>query len=332
MKKIFILSTFIVYHFSFVITNAQSTTILPNRLTVPNVSSLGTCDVTAKGSTVFNTTDNKMYYCNGTNWQEMTGGGFTLPYSATLEGSAYVGLLHIINTAHNGYGIVGEVPSGIGLVGLSSSGTGIGVLGRSNSFQSFGVAGFSNYGTGGYFESSDGTAIEIKGKMYINSTLGVGGSQLVVPSNGDNPIWQAPIAFSVKDLGANNFSVSSGTDTKLPYTVEDFDLGNDFSTVNSEFTVPVKGIYHFDAMIMWNAHTNGAGIVAITLKINGNVHSSVRVPAISGKEISDMLSQDILLNANDKVAMYAYQTSGVTQLITQNGFFSKFSGHLVYRQ
>lgn len=330
MKKL-LTFVFIVLHASTIISNAQSTTILPNRLTVPNVSSLSTCDATAKGSTVFNTTDNKMYYCNGSNWQEMTGGGFTLPYSASLEGTAYNGLIFIKNTTPNGHGIVGEALSGIGLAGISTSN--IGVYGVGESSNSVGVYGRSNFGTGGFFESIvDGTAIEIRGKMKINNSFGVGGSQLVIPSNGSNPIWQEPIAFSVKGLGASNFSVINGTDTKLPYTVEDFDLGNDFSTVTSEFTVPVKGIYHFDAMIMWNAHTNGAGIVAITLLINGNVHSSVRAPAVSGKEISNMLSRDILLNLNDKVAMYAYQTSGATQVITQNGFLSKFSGHLVYRQ
>ncbi len=79
-------------------------------------------------------------------------------------------------------------------------------------------------------------------------------------------------------------------------------------------------------------HINGTGILAITFKINSNVHSSVRLPAVSGKEISDELSLDVLLNANDKGAVFAYQTSGVIQIITQNGFFSKFTGHLVYRQ
>lgn len=320
---------------------AQSTTILPDRLTVPNVTSLGTCNVIAKGSTVFNTTDNKMYYCNGTNWQEMTGGGFTLPYSGTQNLPSTNALFHIKNTSTNSstYSIAGEAISGTGLLGISNTGSGvygysnssaIGVFGMSK--ENTGVKGVSEFGTGGYFESDEANALEIKGKMRINGTQGIGGAQLIVPSNGNNPIWQDPISFAAKDLGASDFEVVSGTDTKLPYTIEDFDLGTDFSTVHSEFTAPVRGIYHFDAMIMWKAHTNGVGIVAITLKINGGVHSSIRTPAITGKEISNMLSQDLFLNANDKVAIYAYQTSGADQLVIENPFFSRFSGHLVNRQ
>ncbi len=259
MKKIFILSTVIIYQLSFIITNAQLTTLLPNRLSMPNISTLGTCDNASKGSTVFNTTDNKMYYCNGTNWQEMTGGGFTLPYVATQAGGNVTALINLKNIPLGGWGIVGEAPSGMGIFGKSS--TGIGVYGYSD--DNYGVSGYSQdgigvraisqFGTGGYFESDEGYAIEVKGKMRINSTIGVGGGQITIPTNGGDPIWQDPIAFSVNDLGTVNLSVASTLDKKIP-SAKDFDLGNDFSLTNSEFTAPVKGIYHLDAFAMWNAH------------------------------------------------------------------------------
>ncbi len=269
MKKTFILSAFIVCQLSFVITNAQSTTILPNRLSVPNVSSLSTCDNATKGSTVFNTTDKKMYYCNGTNWQEMTGGGFSLPYIATQAAGNVAPLLHLTNTSQTGIGILGEAPMGIGVYGKSTGSYGVygssydhhGVGGYSKN--NIGVRGNSELGTGGYFESDEGNAIEIKGKMNINSTLGAGGAQLVVPSNGSNPIWQDPVAFSVNDLGTGNLSVASTADKKIPFTVKDFDLGNNFSLANSEFTAPVKGVYHFDAFALWNALTNGSNYVSL---------------------------------------------------------------------
>lgn len=338
MKKFFILSTFIVYHFSFVITNAQSTTILPNRLTVPNVSSLGTCDATAKGSTIFNTTDNKMYYCNGTNWQEMTGGDFTTPFAASQAAGNVTALLNLKNTSQDGWGILGEAPSGMGMIGKSS--TSVGVYGYSSandgvsgySQDGVGVRGNSPFGIGGYFKSDNGNALEIVGKMNINSTNGAGGAQLVVPSNGNNPIWQDPVAFSVQDLGVNDFSVAHNIPKQLPFTIENFDLGNNYSTLNSEFTAPVKGIYHFDACINWNSHTNGTGIVALMLRKNGTVYHVVYLPPTIGKQISVMLSVDILLYPTERVYLEAYQTSGVTQFVYQNGYFSKFSGHLVYRQ
>jgi FG-GAP repeat len=53
-------------------TFAQSATIDPNYVQIPKVSALPGCVVTDKGKTVYNNTDNKMYYCNGTAWQSMT--------------------------------------------------------------------------------------------------------------------------------------------------------------------------------------------------------------------------------------------------------------------
>ncbi len=48
--------------------SAQSVTISPNSLDLPRVSVLPTCSSSAKGKMLYNTTDNKMYYCNGANW------------------------------------------------------------------------------------------------------------------------------------------------------------------------------------------------------------------------------------------------------------------------
>jgi hypothetical protein len=50
---------------------AQSTTILPSSLQLPNVQSLGSCTTTQKGQLVLLTTDNKTYYCNGTTWESL---------------------------------------------------------------------------------------------------------------------------------------------------------------------------------------------------------------------------------------------------------------------
>jgi hypothetical protein len=48
--------------------SAQSVTISPNSLDLPRVSSLSTCNASTKGRMVYTTTDNRMYYCNGTAW------------------------------------------------------------------------------------------------------------------------------------------------------------------------------------------------------------------------------------------------------------------------
>ncbi|WP_428664260.1 hypothetical protein [Runella sp.] len=48
--------------------SAQSVTINPGSLDLPRVTSLPSCSASTKGRLVYNATDNKMYYCNGTAW------------------------------------------------------------------------------------------------------------------------------------------------------------------------------------------------------------------------------------------------------------------------
>ena len=47
--------------------------VLPDGVLVGSVSSLPTCDSSIAGKVVFNTSDNKMYYCDGTNWNAIGG-------------------------------------------------------------------------------------------------------------------------------------------------------------------------------------------------------------------------------------------------------------------
>jgi hypothetical protein len=84
---------------------------------LPNVAANGTCDVSSKGNTIFNTTDNKIYYCNGTNCGETTSGGFTLAYSAT-QASGFP-LFKLKNTTNVGF--YGESTIATGVVGQSGS-------------------------------------------------------------------------------------------------------------------------------------------------------------------------------------------------------------------
>lgn len=48
----------------------QSTTISPTFVQIPATSTAPSCSSTTKGRQYFNTTDNKMFYCDGTSWLE----------------------------------------------------------------------------------------------------------------------------------------------------------------------------------------------------------------------------------------------------------------------
>ncbi len=160
---------------------AQSAVMLPNSIDLPKISALATCSTNEKGRMVFNTTDNKSYYCNGLNWQEMTGGGFTLPYSGS--GSSNAEIFKIRNTA-GGIGIWAESTSGYGIYAKSNSyiavkGTstdGYGVDGtsifsagtRGTSTESYGVSGYSAGNSGVHGIGTNGVS------GHANSLSGYG--------------------------------------------------------------------------------------------------------------------------------------------------------------
>ncbi|RFS16802.1 hypothetical protein [Emticicia sp. C21] len=142
----------LLFLFSFVVPLsgfAQSSTILPSAVGIPKVASLPVCNTNEKGKQIFHNTNNKMYYCNGVNWQEMTGGGFTLPYRDSTNTQQT--LLHLEN--RNNKAIIGESYTDTGVYGRSYSGTG--------------VAGISDEFFGGYFRTnSNYPALKVENYVY----------------------------------------------------------------------------------------------------------------------------------------------------------------------
>ncbi len=322
MKHIFqtIILGFFLSYSSF----AQSISINPNSLSLPNVGTLATCDASAKGQQVFLTTDNKVYYCNGTTWQGMTGGELSLPHSSTLSSTST--LLNLKNTG-SGNGIISEASGSISVGVTGKSTSYIGTHGISSTY--IGIYGESTSGTGGYFTSQSGNALGIAGKFNVNGSTGTVGSKLEINSNG-LPQWQNAIAFSAKDVGANNFSVVNNTDVKIPFIVEDYDLDNDFA--NNSFTAPVTGIYHFDAAILWNAPAVSTGYFGLSLMVNNSIYLTTRTPASQSQSSSNAISIDVALNAGAVVDLYAFQSTGVSQTINNSGAAARFTGRLVNRR
>jgi acetyltransferase-like isoleucine patch superfamily enzyme len=197
MKNAIIILVFLVSK-----TFAQSSTLLPNAIQIANVSALGTCNVAAKGTQVFNTTDSKMYFCNGTMWVNLTGeaGTLTLPYSGngsiatpvslfTLTNNGTAPVMSLKNTGI-GAGINIETTSGRPINAISASGVGIraqssenfgvyglstssvGVYGSSDSY--YGVYGISSTNIGVYGVSSGNFSGYFNGKARVGSNLAIG--------------------------------------------------------------------------------------------------------------------------------------------------------------
>jgi hypothetical protein len=157
---------------------AQSSTILPNGIDLPKVTALATCTTPEKGRMVFNTTDNKAYYCNGLNWQEMTGGGFSLPYSAT--GDSNSNLFKIVNEG-NGRAVYAETQGNalsIGIQAVASHSTptidNFGMFAQNKSTNNLGA---------GIFGRHDGSGIGVWG-VTANAGIGVKGIAFPIEMGG----------------------------------------------------------------------------------------------------------------------------------------------------
>lgn len=217
-----------------VITLAQSALMLPNGIDLPKVTTLTACTNTEKGRIVFNSSDSKAYYCNGLNWQEMTGGGFTLPYKESLNTAS--DLLYLENSdgraiygkatnntaikgeSNSGYGVYGQSNSSTALYGTSTNGTG--VVGISTS--GVGIRAESNIYYAGYFEaygssptlyvySSQGEAANFRGNVKIQKELIVDDNKGIVRSNSSTQqkIVRTTGGFSVTGLGVGAY-IDSG--------------------------------------------------------------------------------------------------------------------------
>ncbi len=70
---------------------AQSMTILPGVLDLPRTATLPGCTAATKGRIFYNTTDNRMYYCNGASWinTEVSGPQSEPAFSVTNTGDVY---------------------------------------------------------------------------------------------------------------------------------------------------------------------------------------------------------------------------------------------------
>jgi hypothetical protein len=221
MKKLILLLSFATPLWSL----AQSATILPNSLGVPKVASLPTCNTAAKGNQVLNTTDNKMYYCNGTNWQEMTGGGFTLPYSQTVSSPSP--LLYLENSGSGrtiyakstgatairaesggGYGLYAVSDSYYAVYGTSS--TSIAIYGNSNSHYAGYFVAYGSQPTLYVSNGGSGMAADFRGDVNIRDELTVDDGKGIVRSNSST---QQKVVRTTGGFGVTNLAVGGYVDS-----------------------------------------------------------------------------------------------------------------------
>jgi hypothetical protein len=307
---------------------AQPTTMLPDGMFIPKVSALTTCSSINAGKMVYLESNNKLYVCNGTAWENTTQSGFSLPFSATVNSAST--LLSLINSSSSSGGVIA---GGIG-------------NGLNNDYAIYGYT----YGTGAaarfYSGNSNAEALQTYGKLKIQGNSEGAGKVLTSDASG-NATWQQAInhgvAFAVRGLSAAPGEINWGpgtiyadyprnTYTKLNFRYNDYDQGNDFDLDTDTFTAPLNGIYHFDVSLkqLLNS-TQGQSWCSVSFWTDTN-YKHTEIYCTSEVSQSAMLSTDIRLLAGMTVMVKVYPVHDTyPQTFYRAVELARFSGHLVTR-
>jgi hypothetical protein len=119
-------------------------------------------------------------------------------------------------------------------------------------------------------------------------------------------------------------SASTGTWTKIPFNIEDFDTNSNYDNVtNYRFTPTVAGYYQINFLVTFPNMGNDIGITSSLYK-NG---SSFKIGSTSGttNNVTNSCEGSVILYLNgstDYIEVYANQGSGSTQTIAVANNFS----------
>jgi hypothetical protein len=136
----------------------------------------------------------------------------------------------------------------------------------------------------------------------IQNAAGTAG--LSIDSSGRvlTPVRPAFFAYLIGNQGTG----AAATDEKVGFNALDFNHGNVFSTTNSEFTVPVSGLYQINACVTWLSNSQSARYVRASIfknnsdfQIEGHAHASNETSdsdyhMVSFGAVMDLESGDVL--------------------------------------
>jgi C1q domain len=168
------------------------------------------------------------------------------------------------------------------------------------------------------------------GTMRINTLGGSGNIQMYANDQG-TIIGQIPIAFSVKNTNSL-IALANATVTTFPFSTETYDVGGFFDNSTYEFIPPTNGIYHFDCSVTFGNvnSTFSTSIYDLSILVDGATSADSQQDIKVGGYKTLNLSQDIKLNAGQKVKITVYQNSGNSINLIGN-VNSYFNGHLVVK-
>ena len=294
------------------------------------------------------------YSENGSGVRAHSAAGFGL-YATSTQATAIMATsfntnptIRATNSHATGTAIEGSSTSHIAIAGTSGGAGKSAIFGVSTSATGNGVQGYNATGTGilgasntgiGVSAISNGTALNVNGNVKIaggNTAPGTG-KVLTSDANG-NATWKGAVAFRASD-GINQV-VPNDMTLRVLFTSESHDLGTDFDVPSSSFTVPEKGLYHFDVSIGWrhDLYTHASAWlvrerngVMTTVAYTNNHFDYTYVWEHYDAPVVNRISTDLVLEPGDKIYVNVKQTNTDTEERTLTSYNCSFSGHLVTR-
>jgi len=137
--------------------------------------------------------------------------------------------------------------------------------------------------------------------------------------------WTNPYCF--RAYNSTTTSLTDATNVRILFQTENYDFNNNFAS--STYTVPINGIYHFDAKVQINGAVSTGVLFTSYVYVNGAnaVEGTLIIP---GTFAGVQLSTDISLTAGDTVEIYAQQDSAGVETTKTGSEQTFFSGHLVH--
>ncbi|MCE6991760.1 complement C1q domain-containing protein [Dyadobacter sp. CY323] len=226
---------------------------------------------------------------------------------------------------------------------LSINATHFQIENYSNSSASTAIKAYSGGpGTGVSTFSSTGLALDVSGGVKIagnGQSPGVG-KVLTSDANG-NATWEGAVAFKASGVkGSGSEKVALGVDSKIPFNIEDYDLGGNYTDANSSphstFTAPVTGIYHFDVTVGFTVPNdiNVDSRLALKTIRNGSTTTIAQSYYLTGASLDGKhdISIDVLLQQNDQVFATVTQYSVDYLSLYKEEHLSHFNGRLIMKQ
>lgn len=160
---------------------------------------------------------------------------------------------------------------------------------------------------------TDGGALNAVGPLNINGNQAVNG----------------PAFAAGQDPAATAQTISSGSQQKITFTLEEFDTHGCFA--NSRFTPTIAGYYQLNSSVRFDGGGTGTGETMITIWKNGSEYhrgwNASGTELASGGWFSMQVSTVAYANgAGDYFEVYLQQTSGANRTITRGANISWFNG------